>query len=105
MTSMGHSVSGRGIVSAILSPWPMTGTMYWIDHYTVPTNDLGRAIAFHERVLGVATMPDSGLPRERGVFQAFAHPELLLHGGHCHQGLFLMREPLPPAQELGSGYP
>lgn len=79
--------------------------MYWIDHYTVPTNDLERAIAFHERVLGVATMPDSGLPRERGVFQAFAHPEQLLHGGHCHQGLFVMREPLPPSQELGAGFP
>ncbi|HEV8023026.1 MAG TPA: VOC family protein [Candidatus Lustribacter sp.] len=83
----------------------MTGTMYWIDHYTVPTNDLERAIAFHERVLGVATMPDSGLPRERGVFQAFAHPELLLHGGHCHQGLFVMREPLPASQPLGAGFP
>lgn len=83
----------------------MTGTMYWIDHYTVPTNDLERAIAFHERVLGVVAMPDTGLPRERGMFAAFAHPEQLLHGGHCHEGLFLMREPLPPSQELGAGFP
>jgi len=83
----------------------MTPSIYWIDHYTIPVNDLQRAIDFHERVMGVKTMPDSGLPIQRGVFQAFAHPELLLHGGHCHQGLFLMREPLPPSQEVGRGFP
>jgi catechol 2,3-dioxygenase-like lactoylglutathione lyase family enzyme len=83
----------------------MSGTIYWIDHYTIPVNDLQRSIDFHERIMGVKTMPDSGLPIQRGVFQAFAHPELLLHGGHCHQGLFLMREPLPPPQELGQGFP
>jgi catechol 2,3-dioxygenase-like lactoylglutathione lyase family enzyme len=83
----------------------MPGTIYWIDHYTIPTNDLERSIEFHERVLGAETMPDSGLPRERGVFQAFSHPELLLRGGDCHHGLFVMREALPPAQELGAGYP
>lgn len=84
---------------------PMGGAIYWIDHYTVPVNDLQRAIDLHERILGVTAMPDSGLPLARGVFAAFAHPELLLHGGHCHEGLFLMREPLPPAQPLGHGFP
>jgi catechol 2,3-dioxygenase-like lactoylglutathione lyase family enzyme len=83
----------------------MPGTIYWIDHYTIPTNDLERSIAFHERVLGTKTMPDSGLPRERGVFQAFSHPELLLRGGHCHHGLFVMRDALPPSEPLGHGFP
>jgi catechol 2,3-dioxygenase-like lactoylglutathione lyase family enzyme len=82
-----------------------TGMIYWIDHYTVPTNDLERSIEFHERVMGTKTMPNSGMPRDRGVFQAFSHPELLLRGGHCHHGLFAVREPLPAAQEPGKGYP
>ena len=79
--------------------------IYWIDHYTVPVSDLQRAIDVHERVMGVKTMPDSGLPIQRGVFAAFAHPELLLHGGHCHEGLFVMREQLPPPEPLGAGFP
>jgi catechol 2,3-dioxygenase-like lactoylglutathione lyase family enzyme len=80
-------------------------TVYWIDHYTVPTNDLQRSMEFHERVLGTKSMPDTGLPPERGMFQAFSHPEMLLRGDHCHQGLFVMREPLPPAEEPGAGFP
>jgi catechol 2,3-dioxygenase-like lactoylglutathione lyase family enzyme len=80
-------------------------TIYWIDHYTVPTNDLQRSMAFHERVLGTKSMPDTGLPHERGMFQAFSHPEKLLRGDHSHQGLFVMREPLPPSQAPGTGYP
>lgn len=53
----------------------MAGGIYWIDHYTIPVNDLQRSIDFHERIMGVKTMPDSGLPIQRGVFQAFAHPD------------------------------
>jgi catechol 2,3-dioxygenase-like lactoylglutathione lyase family enzyme len=82
------------------------GTAYWIDHYTIPTNDLQTAIAFHERVLGVKNMPGSGLPPFRGMFQAFAHPELKLRGpGHCHQGLFITPATLPPAEKPGTAYP
>jgi catechol 2,3-dioxygenase-like lactoylglutathione lyase family enzyme len=80
-------------------------TIYWIDHYTVPTNDLQRSIEFHERVLGTKSMPATGLPLERGMFQAFSHPEMLLRGDHSHQGLFVMREPLPPSEAPGKGYP
>ena len=28
------------------------GTVYWIDHYAVGTNDTERWASFHERVLG-----------------------------------------------------
>jgi catechol 2,3-dioxygenase-like lactoylglutathione lyase family enzyme len=80
-------------------------TVYWIDHYTVPTNDLPRAMEFHSRVLGTTSMPDTGLPPQFGMFQAFSHPEKLLRGDHAHQGLFVMRGPLPPSEEPGSGFP
>jgi len=85
------------------------GTVYWIDHYTIPVNDVPKSIAFHERVLGVVTMPHSGLPASRGMFQAFSHPDggiwPTLKQAGCHQGLFIQREPLPPSEELGKGYP
>jgi len=78
------------------------GAVHWIDHYTIPTNDVQRSIAFHERVLGAKTLPDSGLPREKGVFQALSRFETL---AYCHHGLFIARETLPPAEELGKGFP
>ena len=79
-------------------------SVFWIDHYTIPTNDLRRSIEFHERILGTITMPGTGMPVERGAFQAFSHPELLLRGGHCHQGLFVMRDALPASQPPGTGF-
>jgi catechol 2,3-dioxygenase-like lactoylglutathione lyase family enzyme len=90
MSSVGDTSGTRGV--------------YWIDHYTIPTNDLRRSIAFHERILGTITMPETGMPLERGAFQAFSHPELLLRGGHCHQGLFVMRDALPTSQAPGAGF-
>jgi len=85
------------------------GTVYWIDHYTIPTNDLPRAMDFHERVLGAISMPNSGLPPDRGMFQAFSHADagtpLTLKAAGSHHGLFVMRDRLPPAEKPGSGFP
>jgi predicted enzyme related to lactoylglutathione lyase len=72
------------------------GTVYWIDHYTVGTNDVHRWIDFHERVLGAQTMPVTPRRLTRGVFQNLTN---------SHHGGFVMREPLPPAVALGQGYP
>lgn len=72
------------------------GTVYWIDHYTVGTNDVDRWIDFHERVLGARTRPVTARRRTRGVFQDLTN---------SHHGGFVMREPLPPRTELGTGYP
>src|SRR6266508_3416628 len=63
------------------------GTVYWIDHYAVGTNDLDRWVAFHERVLGATTTP-TRRPNPKNYFQQLSSP--CLHGG------FLQPVPLPP---------
>jgi catechol 2,3-dioxygenase-like lactoylglutathione lyase family enzyme len=72
------------------------GTIYWIDHYTVPTNDLDRSIDFHERVLGARTENAPPERRLRGIFQDMTN---------CHHGLFVQREQVPGKSPLGKGYP
>ena len=85
------------------------GTVYWIDHYTIPTNDVRRAMEFHERVIGAISMPNSGLPPFRGMFQAFSHADaskpLTLKAAGSHHGLFIMKDPLPPAEAPGRRFP
>ncbi len=72
------------------------GRAFWIDHYTIPTNDLARAIDFHERVLGAKTDPSEEMRRRGRLFQYLAR---------CHQGLFAQSEQLPEKEALGKGYP
>jgi predicted enzyme related to lactoylglutathione lyase len=72
------------------------GTIHWIDHYTVGTNDVDRWSDFHERVLGGRTELASPERRKRGVFQDLTN---------CHHGGFVQREPMPTAAPLGQGFP
>jgi hypothetical protein len=72
------------------------GTIYWLDHYTIPTNDLDRSEAFHERVIGAVHEHVDGEQRERGIFQRISN---------YRQGLFVQRVPLPPPEPLGNGLP
>lgn len=53
----------------------MPGAVHWIDHYTIPTNDLKRSIAFNEAVIGAMTIDHAGITAARGVFQAIGHPQ------------------------------
>jgi predicted enzyme related to lactoylglutathione lyase len=72
------------------------GAVYWIDHYTVGTNDLPRWIDFHERVLGAESEP-AHLPRTPDIkFQ---------YVGICHHGGFLQKAPLPPPAAPGEALP
>jgi predicted enzyme related to lactoylglutathione lyase len=73
------------------------GIVYWIDHYTIPTNDIRRAIAFHEQVLGATSLPDFGLPAWKGMFQQVSPL--------CQHALFFQREQLTPPEPLGAGLP
>src|SRR5262249_49058170 len=69
-------------------------TVYWIDHYTVCTNDLAAFGAFHGRVLGghqYLTPPDT-----KGMFQDVARSKT---------GAFVLNRPLPPSRGLGRGLP
>ena len=74
------------------------GTIQWIDHYVVCTNDISRWEAFHSRVLGARTEPDrsGGQMRAIGLFQGWARGR---HGG------FISKAPLPPTRGLGKGLP
>jgi hypothetical protein len=69
------------------------GTVYWIDHYTVCTNDLERFRAFHAQVLGGKQWIG---PTGREVFQNVARSKT---------GGFIVDRPLPPSPGLGKGYP
>ena len=69
------------------------GTVYWIDHYTVCTNDLARFAAFHAQVLGGRQWVG---PTGREVFQSVARSKT---------GGFVLDRPLPPSRGLGKGLP
>ena len=71
------------------------GTVYWIDHYAVGTNDTERWASFHERVLGGKAARNSR-PGARNVFQELTN---CLHGG------FLQPVQLPPSAGPGTVLP
>jgi len=72
------------------------GTVYWIDHYAVGTNDLDRWVEFGERVLGAKTTRTQR-PNPINFFQQLSGP--------CLQGGFLQSVPLAPSPGLGKGLP
>lgn len=72
------------------------GTIYWIDHYVLATEDVERWVNFHESVLGARTIRHDNGGQLRGVFQDLASP--------CHHGAFL-NEAMPPSVGLGKGLP
>jgi predicted enzyme related to lactoylglutathione lyase len=73
------------------------GTVYWIDHYVICTNDIDRWAAFHAKVLGARLRPDpAGALTGYGIFQDVAS---IRHGG------FIAQAPLPPTRGLGKGMP
>lgn len=72
---------------------PRPGTVYWIDHFTVCTNDLERFKTFHKQVLGGEQWPGF---QGREIFQSV---------GRCKTGGFILDRPLPPTRGLGTGMP
>jgi hypothetical protein len=80
------------------------GTIYWIDHYLVNTNDSVRWEAFHAQVLGATAWPDpNGKAVKRGFFQDITSNG---NGGRgTNHGGFVCPFPLPPSQGLGRGLP
>jgi len=69
------------------------GAIYWIDHYTVCTNDIARFTAFHAQVLGGKQWTG---PTGREVFQSVARSKT---------GGFIVDRPLPPSRGFGKGFP
>ena len=71
------------------------GTVHWIDHYVICSEDIPRWEAFHTQVLGAVTCTDLGgqIP---GIFQDIGR---IRHGG------FRAKRPMPPTKGLGVGLP
>jgi len=81
------------------------GTIYWIDHFAVPSNDLDRWIKFQVDVLGAKLNRINGLTTEArlsgrgGGVAAFCNmPNTMIDG-------FLADSILPAAHEPGAGLP
>jgi predicted enzyme related to lactoylglutathione lyase len=73
------------------------GTVHWIDHYVVCTNDVERWEAFHAELLGAKTVAAPVVNGRRvGIFQ---------NVGNCRNGGFISDVPLPPTRGLAEGLP
>jgi hypothetical protein len=74
------------------------GTVYWIDHYVVGSNDLGRWFDFQTKVVGARPPRLQGpASRSRIGFQDLT--------SCCHHGAMFSAAPLPPSAGLGRGLP
>jgi len=71
------------------------GTIYWIDHYAVGTNDLDRWVEFHERVLGAETWK-TNRPHPMNMFQELTN---------CRHAGFLQQEGVPDSKGPGNALP
>lgn len=79
------------------------GTVYWIDHFVVGTNDLNPWIQFTVDVLGAKPEPIYGLTT---IARQQRHPIFCFsHLRHCHTGAFLQNDTLPAGPGLGTGLP
>ena len=80
------------------------GTIYWIDHFAVPSNDLDRWVKFQMNVVGAELVRINGLTtearqRNQGGVAAFCRTPYSMVDG------FLASEQLPAAAEPGAGMP
>jgi hypothetical protein len=73
------------------------GTIYWIDHYVVGSDDLDRWGEFMEKVIGAQPQGHGGRPGGRILFQDLT--------SCCHHGAMFSDPPLPPSAGLGKGLP
>jgi Glyoxalase/Bleomycin resistance protein/Dioxygenase superfamily len=74
------------------------GTVYWIDHYVVGSDDLDRWADFEAKVIGAQPQPPVGREGRRFIVFQDITP-------CCHHGAMLSPEPLPPSAGLGKGLP
>jgi hypothetical protein len=70
------------------------GTVYWIDHYVVGSDDLQRWGEFEAKVLGATP---HGPGNRNILFQDITK--------YCHHGAMKSPDPLPPSAGLGKGLP
>jgi len=83
---------------------PRTGSVVWIDHFVIPTNDLTAHGAFMEQVFGGYVrfrLPLTTQARLRGT----PIGNFYQIGRYHDIGVFLQDKMLPPPKPLGEGYP
>ena len=81
------------------------GTVHWIDHAVLGTNDLNAWVEWAVNAIGATPQPMVGLTtaarrRNQPVFIF-----MTIGDGSCHFGAFLQREDLPPRAGLGKDTP
>lgn len=74
------------------------GTVHWIDHYVVGTDDLDRWADFETKVIGAQSIEQGGPAGRRFILFQNITP-------FCHHGATLSPDPLPPSAGLGKGLP
>jgi len=79
------------------------GTIYWIDHFAVPSNDLDKWIRFQLNVLGAKLVRINGLTtearqRNQGIAAFCGMPFSMVDG-------FMSSDQLPAAAEPGAALP
>jgi predicted enzyme related to lactoylglutathione lyase len=74
------------------------GTVYWIDHYVVGSDDLDRWGDFEAKVIGARPQGEFGPGGRRFIlFQDIT--------SCCHHGAMQSPEPMPPSAGVGKGLP
>lgn len=82
-----------------MSDTPRPGTVYWIDHYVVGSDNLERWADFQHKVIGTESMDRVG-PDGQARFLLFQKIT-----DCCHHGAMISPEPLKPSRGLGKGVP
>jgi hypothetical protein len=77
---------------------PRPGSVFWIDHYVVGSNDLGRWAEFETKVVGAKSIPVANPEGRRFIAFQDITP-------CCHHGAMYSAEPLPASAGLGKGLP
>ena len=82
-----------------------TGTVHWIDHVVVGTNDIATWVDWAADAIGLAPGHIGGLTTEQRKNDRPIAIFLDIGDGSCHMGAFLQREQMPPSKGIGQDYP
>ena len=82
-----------------------TGTVHWIDHVVVGTNDMGAWVEWAADAIGLTPGRIGGLTTEARKNDRPIAIFLDIGDGSCHMGAFLQKEQLPQSKGLGLDYP
>jgi hypothetical protein len=79
------------------------GTIYWIDHFAVPSNDISTWVKFQQNVLGASLSRINGISTE--ARKSGRNIAAFCYTPYSMVDAFLADEMLPAAKEPGAGWP